>query len=125
MPRSPTNVTVPPPKWPTTFFTCEATVLGSEVLPANTSIDKGIPAWSHNRPMTICMFPDLPSRLLAKGSQVIVASLQIAACDVVEKKRRFFATVQHLKKPCFSSMLMCCEPGKIRIKIILIESIQL
>src|SRR3974390_2950938 len=42
MPRSPTNVTVPPPKWPTTFFTCEATVLGSEVLPANTSIDKGV-----------------------------------------------------------------------------------
>jgi hypothetical protein len=45
------------------FFTCEATVLGSEVLPANTSMDKGIPAWSHNRPMTICIFPDLASRL--------------------------------------------------------------
>ena len=55
-----------------TFFTCTPTVLGSAVLPANTSTATGQPSAAQSRPKTICCLPCLPSRLwpnAASGKQ--------------------------------------------------------
>ena len=62
IPRSPTSTTRESPKRWRSFATCAPTVLGSAVLPANTSTDTGHPSRAHNNPNSICSLPRLPSR---------------------------------------------------------------
>ena len=62
MPRSPINtISERPNRW-RSLLTWVATVLGSEVLPANTSTATGHPEALVSRPKTICSLPDLSSR---------------------------------------------------------------
>ena len=73
--RSPTSTTRASPKRSLSFSICTPTVIGSTVLPWNTSTATGAPWASHNSPNSICSLERLPSRewpLLASGGRVAV-----------------------------------------------------
>ena len=61
MPRSPTSTTFVIPDRSLTLATWAATVFGSPVLPANTSMATGMPAGEVSSPQTICSRPRTPS----------------------------------------------------------------
>jgi hypothetical protein len=70
MPRSPTRTMRLKPKRSLSLSTCVLSVVGSPVLPSNTSTATGQPVAEHSRPNTICSLPDFLSRLwpcLANG----------------------------------------------------------
>jgi len=62
MPRSPTQAIAEMPNRSLTLLTWEATVLGSPVLPANTSTQMGTPSAVQTSPKTICGSSCLLSR---------------------------------------------------------------
>ena len=62
MPRSPTNTNRCRPKRSRSLSTCAATVLGSAVLPGNTSTATGQPSALVSKPQTICGLPLRSSR---------------------------------------------------------------
>src|SRR6266568_4310167 len=61
IPRSPTRTTVVRPNRSLSLPTCAATVLGSPVLPLNTSIATGMPSLLVSSPYTIWSRPRTPS----------------------------------------------------------------
>jgi len=62
IPRPPTRTTFEREKRWRTVAICEASVVGSAVLPGNASTDTGHPSRSHNRLNSICSLLRLPSR---------------------------------------------------------------
>jgi hypothetical protein len=63
MPRSPTSTTRLSWKRWRSFSIWAASVVGSAVLPSNTSTATGQPSAAHSRPKTICGLSRCPSRL--------------------------------------------------------------
>ncbi len=87
MPRSPTSATCPTPKRRRILSTREATVVGSAVLPGNTSTATGQPSAAQSRPQVIWRLPYLAVAVVAEGRERAVRALRAARGDVVQDRR--------------------------------------